>query len=208
MLKSCVILSVFALLWQGGERASLKTSKTEWGQWKGGWTGSKQRWNSARRTAESEFNIPAVLRIFRLALTVGKSLAIVLKTKRQESLTRKSRPNCPNRWWKTRRRQKVKNSAGGKEAFRHTMRAQGWCRSPSDNTLTGFCLPWHAWRGRHLKEPKCIWTEGPRPRPKETGRVKKAEAKEAKVGARTQQTGGVMAGAGAGALGVSGSGTI
>ena len=52
MLKSCVILSVFALLWQGGERVEMfskpssKTSKTEWGQWKGGWTGSKQRWNS------------------------------------------------------------------------------------------------------------------------------------------------------------------
>lgn len=42
----------FALLWQGGERVEMfskpssKTSKTEWGQWKGGWTGSKQRWNS------------------------------------------------------------------------------------------------------------------------------------------------------------------
>ena len=68
---------------------------------------------SARRTAESELNIPAVLRIFGLALTIGKSLAIVLKTKRQKSLTKKSRPNCPNKWLKTRRRQKVKNSAGG-----------------------------------------------------------------------------------------------
>ena len=87
------------------------------------------------------------------------------------------------------------------------MRAQGWCRSPSDNTLIGFCLQWHAWKGRHLKESKCIWTEAPRPGPKEKERVKKVEAKEAKeakVGARTQQTGGVMAEAGA--LGFSGCG--
>ena len=51
MPKSCVILRFCATLAGRGPgrnvfQPSSKTSKTEWGQWKGGWTGSKQRWNS------------------------------------------------------------------------------------------------------------------------------------------------------------------
>lgn len=71
MLKSCVILSVFALLWQGGERVEMfskpssKTSKSG---------------SSGRAVGQRNFG---------LVLTIGKSLAIVSRKRRQKSLTRR-----------------------------------------------------------------------------------------------------------------------